>query len=362
MGTEPLSTDAGTVKPHGPAARKPAVERGLYALTFEPILCRRVWGGQSLARLGKKLPADAAVNPIGESWEVADMAFDPADTRHDSARSIVANGPLAGTTLNQLIQKYGRALVGSVPLGNPPHFPLLIKFLDAATNLSVQVHPDRLYAAAHPGVFVKDEAWYIVDAEPDSYIYKGFRHGTTPDQLRNAIDGNTVKELLNRVPVRPGDCHYLRSGTCHALGAGILVAEVQTTSDTTFRVYDWGRGRELHVEQALACINFNPPLEPRDPALRKFDNGPSHVEQVMRCGSFTIDRATAPAGSVLPVRPVGEPVIWLVVAGSGRITTDAAGHELALTTGQTLLFPALMHSGQLQVESEMTWLEVRRPH
>ena len=357
MGNAALPTDAEIVKPYDRPPGKPDLARELYALTFEPILQHRIWGGTGLRALGKNLPTDAATHPIGESWELVDLPPGAG-----SAQSIVTNGPLAGRSLNELILKYERALVGSVPLGSPPHFPLLIKFLDARTNLSVQVHPDRLYAAAHPGVFVKDEAWYIVDAQPGAFIYKGLRPGTTPDQLREAIYNDTIRDLLNHVPVKPGDCHYLRSGTCHALGAGILVAEVQTTSDTTFRVYDWGRGRELHVEQALACINFNAPVTPREPAMRTFQNGPSYVEQIMRCGSFTIDRATAPAGAVLPIRPVGEPLIWIVVGGSGRITADASGQEHPVSTGHTLLFPALMQSGDLHVDSDMTWLEVRRPH
>jgi mannose-6-phosphate isomerase len=350
-------------RPGGSGDPVPSVAEELYVLRFHPIFQPRIWGGDSLRKLGKNPPRTIDGKPVGESWEIADLDAVSAQAQHETpVHSVVANGPLAGQSLSDLIQRYGRALVGSVPLGSPPHFPLLIKFLDARTNLSVQVHPDRLYAAAHPGVFVKDEAWYIVDAQPDAFIYKGLRPGTTPGQLREAIYNDTIRDLLNHVPVKPGDCHYLRSGTCHALGAGILVAEVQTTSDTTFRVYDWGRGRELHVEQALACINFNAPAAPREPAMRTFHNGPSYVEQIMRCGSFTIDRATAPAGSTLPVRPVGEPLIWIVVSGAGRITADASGQEHPVSIGHTLLFPALMQTGDLRVDADMTWLEVRRPH
>ncbi|MFG0260002.1 MAG: type I phosphomannose isomerase catalytic subunit, partial [Phycisphaerales bacterium JB041] len=235
-----------------------------YVLTFEPILKAKVWGGRRLERLGKPLPAGV---DVGESWEIADLASTSAGGGGgDAARSVISNGPLAGRTLHEAMDLWGERLLGRAARSAAGGFPLLVKFLDAREHLSVQVHPSPEYARAHPDAHLKTECWYVVDAEPGSVIYKGVRPGVTRTDFERALragQGGGVVELLDAVPALVGDCHNLPSGTLHALGAGVLVAEVQTPSDTTFRVYDWaaefGRaGRELHVEQALACIDFSP--------------------------------------------------------------------------------------------------------
>ena len=235
-----------------------------YVLTFAPILKAKVWGGRRLAQLGKALPPGIE---IGESWEIADLASTSAGGGGgDAARSIVSAGPLAGKTLHEAMALWGEALLGDARPSESGGFPLLVKFLDAREHLSVQVHPSPDYARAHPEAHLKTECWYVVEAEPGSVIYKGVKPGVTRGDFERAIrcgQGEGVVALLDAVPAVVGECHNLPSGTVHALGAGVLVAEVQTPSDTTFRVYDWaaeyGRvGRELHVEQALACIDFSP--------------------------------------------------------------------------------------------------------
>jgi mannose-6-phosphate isomerase len=228
-----------------------------YPLVFEPIFMPKVWGGRRLERIGKSLPPGQLV---GESWELADLAATSASGGGGgAARSVVANGPLAGQTLHDALIAWGTRLVGSAALARDGGFPLLVKFLDARENLSVQVHPSPAYAAAHPGTNLKTESWFILDAEPKSVVYKGIRQGVTREDFARHIQDGTVVNDLIAVPAVPGECHNLPSGTCHALGAGVLVAEVQTPSDTTFRVFDWGRvGRELHVEQSLECIDFGP--------------------------------------------------------------------------------------------------------
>jgi mannose-6-phosphate isomerase len=225
-----------------------------YPLIFEPVLLEKVWGGRRLERYGKQLPPGKL---IGESWEVADLGATSASGAGGGAvRSVIMNGPLRGRTLGAALAMWGEELVGpgaDVTGG----FPLLVKYLDARENLSVQVHPSRAYAAANPGAHLKNEAWYVVEAEPGSVIYKGVRPGIGCDELREAVGCGSVAEALVAVPAVAGESHVLPSGTCHALGAGVLVAEVQTPSDTTFRVWDWGRtGREMHLEQALECIEF----------------------------------------------------------------------------------------------------------
>lgn len=303
------------------------------ALAITPRYRARVWGGTSLAsRFGRTLPVEK--DPIGESWELCDF---PAGSPDDgSARSAVAAGPFAGQTLAQLRLSHGAGLMGDLPV-NPATggFPLLLKYLDANAALSVQVHPSPEYAAAHPQAHLKSEAWFIVDCQPGAVIYKGLKPGVTAKDLRAALATNTdaaVVPLMETIPVRPGDCHYLPSGTCHALGAGILVAEVQTPSDTTFRVYDWGRvGRELHVEQALACIDFSgQPLPPKAQATPL-----PGTARVVDCDFFKSDHHRLGAHQTLQAPQDGRPVAWMVLAGT---LTTADGH--LSNVGDTLLWPA----------------------
>src|SRR4051812_8420313 len=234
----------------------------LYPLKFQPRFLEKMWGGRKLeSLLNKKL---AAGKSIGESWELYDFPPGVIDKSSNWVSSIVSNGPLAGRTLHEIIHDFGHALHGDVPLV-PPHgqFPILIKFLDARETLSVQVHPDAAYAAANPGAHLKTEAWYIIDAEPGSIIYKGLKRDIDRASLRHAIATDTIENALQKIPAKPGHHVYLPSGTVHALGAGVVLAEIQTPSDTTFRLFDFnridpstGQPRKLHVNEALEAINF----------------------------------------------------------------------------------------------------------
>ncbi|MFM9994590.1 MAG: type I phosphomannose isomerase catalytic subunit [Phycisphaerales bacterium] len=228
-----------------------------YPLRLRPILFEKVWGGRRLERFGKSLPPGTN---IGESWELADMpATSPTGGGGGAARSVIDNGPLAGRTLHDAMELWGRDLLGDARPTEGGDFPLLVKLLDARENLSVQVHPSPAYAAAHPEARLKTECWFVLDAEPGSVIYKGVKPGVTRASFGARIADGSVAGDLVAVPAVPGECHTLPSGTVHALGAGVVVAEVQTPSDTTFRVFDWGRtGRALHVREALECIDFGP--------------------------------------------------------------------------------------------------------
>ncbi|MEM8739191.1 MAG: type I phosphomannose isomerase catalytic subunit [Planctomycetota bacterium] len=342
----------------------------LYPLKFGPVYKEKVWGGRTLQqRLGRGLPGDEQTL-IGESWELVDLATTSASGGGGGAeRSVVTHGRFAGQTLAQLIEAHGRAVMGDLPLSDDGGFPVLLKYLDANQHLSVQVHPSPDYAAAHTDAFLKSEAWYIVAAEPGSVIYKGIKEGVTPEELRAAIQTNTdeaVVPLMIEVPVKPGDCHYVPSGTCHALGAGILVAEVQTPSDTTYRVYDWGRtGRELHVDQAIDCIHFGPPdvseyeLFTTLPSKNGGSGGGATVERLVACEFFRIDKVTADAGYD---DGAGEdqPTVWMVLDGEGELTCD--GHEpTTFGPGDTILLPPGMTDGQVAVTSNAQWLEVSFP-
>jgi len=329
----------------------------LYPLKFKPIYKEKVWGGRSLEHLGRSLPPGKA---IGESWELVDLNQTAVSGGGGGAeRSIISNGELAGLSIHDAMNRHGGDLMGRLAPNDLGEFPLLVKFLDAADNLSVQVHPSVTYAQQNAGAFLKSEAWYVLHAEPGALIYKGVKEGTTPGQFADAIANNTVEDHIIAVPVQSGDMHYLPSGTCHALGKGILVAEVQTPSDTTFRVYDWGRtGRELHVEQALACIEFGPAntsdYEPRT----KIQREQTLVEALVRCEFFHIDRITMDAGYSQELTD-HEPVVWMVLAGAGHIR--CAQGDTPIAAGQTLLLPAAMTDPRVHVEQDITLLEVQFP-
>ena len=337
----------------------------LYPLKFKPIYKEKVWGGRTLETLGRDLPGDAGT-AIGESWELVDLASTSASGGGGGAeRSTIANGPLAGRTLGEVIDSRGNAVLGHLPLSPGGGFPILLKFLDASENLSVQVHPSPEYAEQHEDAHLKSEAWYIVAAEPGAVIYKGIREGVTPEQLRQAIEKNTdeaVVPLMVEVPVKAGDCHYLPSGTCHALGAGILVAEVQTPSDTTFRVYDWGRtGRELHVEPAMQCITFGPAEtaghEPMTP-LGDRHRGAA-VTRMVTCEYFRMDRVEADAGFE-DAAGQSEPTVWMVISGRGTLTCESAD-DTPFGPGDTVLLPPAMSGGRVRVDEDAVWIEVGFP-
>lgn len=341
----------------------------LYPLLFHPIYKQKVWGGRWLEKLGRRLPGDAA-NPIGESWELADLAStSPSGGGGAAERSVIANGPLAGRTLHEVMALYGPRFMGRLLPAEDGGFPILIKFLDAQENLSVQVHPSPAYARAHPDAHLKSEAWYIVEAAPGAAIYKGVREGVTPEQFRAALvttggadAAKRVEELMIRVPVKPGDCHYLPSGTCHALGAGVLVAEVQTPSDTTYRVFDWGRtGRELHIDQALQCIQFGPP-DVRLAERRSHISGIfTTVTRLVLCDFFRMEKVRMSEGYSQEI-PYDQPAIWMVLQGAGRIRSATDRFDpVHFTRGQTLLLPAGMEEPHVELTADTVWIEVTFP-
>lgn len=329
-----------------------------YPILFQPLLKPRIWGGRRLARFGKSLPDEPAA--IGESWELADL---PPDI--EGGHSIIANGGLAGLTLHQAIDEHRHAIMGSASLSPEGGFPLLIKYLDARENLSVQVHPTPEYAAEHAGCFVKSEAWVVVEAEPGSAIYKGLRPGVTPDRLRRQIQSGAIVDDLIPVPALPGDCHYLPSGTVHALGAGVLVAEVQTPSDTTFRLFDWGRsGRALHIEEALRCIDFahGPEVaaQPRHRERRSVVTSEFTTETLCQAECFTIERIAAIAGADLPVVTNGSPVVWMVLSGAGSVRTSGT-ETVAFAAGSTMLMPAGIRASVARFHRPTTLLRILLP-
>jgi mannose-6-phosphate isomerase len=218
-------------------------------ITFEPIFMERIWGGRSLeSEFGKTLPVNKR---IGESWEIVDRG---------EAQSVVPSGPLKGKTLHELWTEHRKEIFGDV--ADTPRFPLLIKLLDAQDKLSLQVHPPRDIAERLGGE-PKTEFWYVAKADPGAELYVGLRRKISPEAFRRALDAGIAADHLHVIPVKSGDGMFLPSGRFHAIGGGNLLVEVQQNSDTTYRVYDWnrkddsGQPRQLHVEQALASIDFN---------------------------------------------------------------------------------------------------------
>ncbi len=318
--------------------------------TLVPQLFEKVWGGQRLARLGKSLPDPQA--RYGESWELADMPSTSASgAGGGSVRTTIASGPLAGRTLRDAVSAWGTALLGDARPTAAGDFPLLVKFLDACDNLSVQVHPSPAHAAAHPGSHLKTECWYILDADPGSVIYKGLRPGVTRESFAakaRAGDPSIVADLM-AIPAIPGECHNLPSGTVHALGAGVLVAEVQTPSDTTYRLYDWGRtGREMHIEQSLASAMFEEPPAPTRIAL-----GGGRT-RLVTTDFFTLDGFDLDADRFAPLwpEPTRRCAALIVLAGRGRIEA-ADGTTLTLATGDTAVIPAACSDVKVNADETM---------
>ncbi len=229
-------------------------EQKLYPMLFRPNLHQVIWGGTRLIPW-KKLEATEAGAPVGESWEVSAV---------DSSPSVIANGTHAGRLLPDVISEMPDDILGSTVAkryGNK--LPLLVKFIDAERDLSIQVHPDDAMAQREHGKFGKTEMWYVIDAKPGAYLYAGFKEQLSEDDYKRKISDGTITEALARHEVRPGDVFYIPAGRVHAICGGILLAEVQQSSDVTYRIFDYnrpgmdGRPRELHTELAAKALDFN---------------------------------------------------------------------------------------------------------
>jgi mannose-6-phosphate isomerase len=319
-------------------------------LRFQPILKHRAWGSTRLRGLDKPVPADGR---IGESWELADLPDSIPD-----GQSAVAGGRFDGLRLRDLRLAHRDELLGVTTPAPDGGFPLLVKYLDAAEHLSVQVHPDAAFVRAHPSAHLKTEAWTVLDAAPGSHLFRGFKPSVTRADFERALANGTVVDLLEAIEVRRGDCVYLPSGTCHALGAGIVVAEIQTPSDTTFRVWDWNRNdpaRPLHLDEARACLRFGAdqfdgidPIVRGDAAPRLEAHGVV-TKRLARSPFFRIEWLEATRATSLPVEPSGVAEIWMTLAGSCRWRT--ASGVLDAPLGATVLRPASVEPGEVGLEA-----------
>ncbi len=302
----------------------------LQPLRFEPILRRLIWGGRRLGTvLGKPIGDEA---DYAESWEISD---------YKDAVSVVAEGPLRGTNLRELLRSRPAELLGK-PLADRDQFPLLVKFIDARETLSVQVHPDDEKGRILANDNGKTETWVIVDAEPGSLIYSGLRPGVTREDFAAAIEAGGVEPLLHRFTPKPGDCLMIEAGTVHAIGAGVLLAEIQQMSDATFRVDDWGRvgpdgkPRELHVRQAIQSTDFaRGPVDPLVPRILPSASG-NLREGLSRCSYFELERWTLRG----PERLGNADRFTILMGLRGAAVIHHESSRTRLDFGQTLLLPA----------------------
>lgn len=314
-------------------------------LQFEPILKSRAWGGNALGALGKAV-APTATPPIGESWEISDL---PPPVAHGVSR--IRGGPFSGTPLDDLMRLHRKALLGRAQPSREGRFPLLVKYLDARENLSVQVHPTPAFAKKCPGAHLKTEVWVILEAQPGAVVYRGVHPEVSAPEFERAMRSGAVNDVLMRVPVRRGDCIPLRSGLCHALGAGVIAAEVETPSDTTFRLFDWNRNdpsRPLHMAEGMECLLLGHAQELDNPPISNLADSAARWSEGLRADSlcvtehFEIEAIEAsPAGDAAPLAAITNNVPFVGLLLRGEAVLETKPHQRAyLRAGDTVLFPA----------------------
>jgi mannose-6-phosphate isomerase len=323
----------------------------LYPLRFEPIYQYRLWGGRRLAHLlSAPLPGDG---PIGEAWILSDRA--------DHA-SLVAEGPLKGWTIAQLMAQSPEQMLGKLA-GHFSRFPLLLKFLDVTKGLSVQVHPSDAYKELIPlGDTGKTESWVVLETGPEARIFAGLNPGTTAEVLRDALTDGSVADHLASFSPSIGDGVFIRAGTVHSL-SDVVVFEAQENSDVTFRLYDWDhidpktkQKRPLQVDQALACINFTQGvIAPVTPELEESRRGP--WEKLIHCDHFSIHRIC----TEFPFVAGAEGTCRVLVCLDGKGELKHAGGHYSLSRGDVLLLPAVVGACPCQPNGDITILEISLP-
>ncbi|MFZ0634754.1 MAG: type I phosphomannose isomerase catalytic subunit [Candidatus Acidiferrales bacterium] len=332
--------------------RDPVSQIPLYPLRFEPIYQYRIWGGRRLADLlTAPLPGDG---PIGEAWILSDR---------DDHSSRVADGPLKGQTIAQLLEQSREQLLGKLAQ-RFRRFPLLLKFLDAREMLSVQVHPSDTHTdLLPPGESGKTEAWVVLEAGTKSRIFAGLKPGTTPDDLQQSITNGTLAQDLVCFAPKPGDGVFLPAGTVHSLGGNVVVFEVQENSDVTFRLYDWGHvdaktghPRALQIEQALACINFadgaaglvTPEMEATSPVER---------ERLFHCKQFQLWRLRGPSPFIVGAAGVAR--VLVCIEGAGQV--EHSGATYPVEKGDVMLLPAAVGARVFRPSGAVNLLEIALP-
>jgi mannose-6-phosphate isomerase len=317
----------------------------LYPLKFQPILKEKIWGGKKLKSLLNK---ESSKPNIGESWEISDVEGDT---------SMVTNGSLKGQSLKQLLQTYKQDLIG---LKNykifHDKFPLLIKFIDAQDDLSIQLHPNDELAVKRHNSFGKTEMWYVVQADEGSNLIVGFNQKVTPELYLKHLKEKSLTEILNFDTVASGDTYFIEVGRVHAIGAGVMLAEIQQTSDITYRVYDWdrvddqGKERDLHNDLALDAIDF----EMEDDFRVQYSKTKNQSNEMVNCPYFTTNYMLL-TKTVKKENHHDSFLIYICVEGEAKIITES--HSETIVKGETILLPASITSFEISSKNA-TLLEV----
>lgn len=313
----------------------------LYPLKFLPILKPVLWGG---TRIMEFKGIESSAGDIGESWEISGL---------EGHESIVSNGDFAGKSLKELLSLFGKDILGKDIYDRfGTKFPLLVKFLDANRDLSIQVHPDDEMAARLHNNMGKTELWYIIDSKPDSYIYSGFSKSITKEEFLRHIDGNTITDVIAKFNTQPRDIFYLPAGRIHSLSAGNFIVEIQQNSDITYRVYDYGRigadgkKRELHMEYAKDALDYNVHNDYLSHADKVYNN----EVLLKKCPYFT---ATVINISE-PLRIVISTSFRIVIVTQGKgVLTDKQGNKTAMKQGETILIPACTEYADIIPDGEI---------
>ena len=303
----------------------------MYPLKFRPILKSVVWGGEKIAPF-KEITTDQ--HNIGESWELSGVKGN---------ESIVANGEYAGRTITELVHEFKGRLIGQKNYEKTgDQFPLLIKFIDAKQDLSIQVHPDdELAAARHNGSKGKTEMWYVVAADKDAHLMSGLTQKITPDEYEQRVNNHTITDVLHDYKVAPGDVFFLPAGRIHSIGSGSFIAEIQQTSDITYRIYDFGRlgldgkPRELHTELAKAAIDYT--VYPDYKTSYEKETGKENV--LVDCSYFTTSMYELDRPFTRDLKDMDSFLVVICIAGKGTLK-DAEGNEVTMHQGETVLVPA----------------------
>lgn len=302
----------------------------LYPFTFKPILKKVIWGGSDICPFKEISPVE---NGVGESWELSHV---------EGNYSIVANGELAGKSLDDLIRQYGVQLMGQEVIDRfGTTFPLLIKFIDARDNLSIQVHPDDELAKARHNSFGKTEMWYVIKATKDASLYSGFSKQIDADEYVKRVQDNTIMDVLQRYNVNEGDVFFLPAGRVHAIGAGCFIAEIQQTSNITYRIYDYnrkdanGNTRELHTELAKDAIDYT-----LYPDYRTHYKAHTNATiELANCKYFTTNLMDVDATMTRDFKDLDSFVVYICMEGKASLKDDK-GNEIFVHQGQTVLMPA----------------------
>lgn len=303
----------------------------MYPLKFAPILKETIWGGDKIIPF-KHLNSD--LKHVGESWEISDV---------DGDESIVANGVDAGSTLSDLVRKYRQELVGEdnyARFGNK--FPLLIKFIDAREDLSIQVHPNDELARKRNHKMGKTEMWYVISADENAKLRSGFSEEITSKEFKERVHNHTITDVLQEYDINAGDVFFLPAGRVHSIGAGAFIAEIQQTSDVTYRIYDFNRkdsngvARDLHIEQAREVINY----EVLDDYRTQYDSEKNEPVELVACPYFTTSIYDMDEEISCDYSELDSFVILICVEGKCNLV-DNEGNEISVQAGETVLLPAV---------------------